>query len=139
MKFESVVIFKPNHKIKIIIWSIFLIGVFVLKQFNRLDDIMIYGLGSLALFLLLMEIYKQTQYDFILKIDKEILSYKNDKKIIKLKEIQDFHTLPQMYNLPPRLMITINGKTEAIQLENFNKSKMSRISEVLSERIGQLN
>lgn len=138
MKFEKEVVFKPNHKLKIAVLIISLIGCFFLKLLSTIDNKVIYGIGILTISLLLMEIYKQSQYDFILKINQHVLSYKNDKKIFKLKEIESFYIVPQTYHTPPKLMVSHKGKMELLLLENYNKLKLKEVSRVLNEKIGEL-
>lgn len=135
MKSEKEVVFKPNHKPIIAILIICLIGIIILKQFRGIDDVFFYGLGSTVVILMLIQFYKQTQYDFILKINQHELSFKNDKKTFKLKDIQSFYTTPKVYNQPSKLNIEHKGIMEILILENFNRAKLNKVSQILTEKI----
>ena len=138
MKIEKEVVFKPNHKPIILILIFCFIGIIILKQFAKLDDGFIYGLGSMLIILTLIYFYKQTQYDFEIKINQHLLSYKNDKKVFDLKRIESFYTVIQTNRTPAKLVISYNGKEEVLLLENFKKSKLERVSQVLNERIKEV-
>lgn len=138
MKIEKEVVFKPNHKPIILILIICLFGIIILKQFTEIADEVVYGLGSMVVILALVYFYKQTQYDFVIKINQHSLSYKNDKKVFDLKRIESFYTVVQINRTPAKLVVSYEGNEELLLLENFNKSTLERLSLVLNERINEV-
>ncbi|WP_191858533.1 hypothetical protein [Hanstruepera ponticola] len=139
MKSEKEVSFKSNHKPLITILLFCLLVIILLKQFNEIEDVFFYGIGSTIVVLLLIQIYKQTQYDFTIKINQQELSYKNDKKVFDLKRIESFYIVPQVNKNPPKLIVSYRGKEELLLLENFSKKRLKEVSESLTKKIDELD
>ena len=77
MKNET--LFKPRHKLSIVIYSALLIAVIYLSYTKFWEQRMAYVFGGVLIFLLISDILKQSK-KYVLKINDDLVSYKDDKK-----------------------------------------------------------
>ena len=77
MKNETLL--KPRHKLSIVIYSALLIAVIYLSYTKFWEQRMAYVFGGVLIFLLISDILKQSK-KYVLKINDDLVSYKDDKK-----------------------------------------------------------
>ena len=130
---ERETIFKSSLKWNIFIFLILICGILYLYQLGRYNlRVTLVFVGVLTI-LIAYNLYNMYKYKYILKINNELISYKDGKILIYWKDVISYFTVPGIQNTPSKLIInTIEQKHELI-LENFGKIKLDRILDVLNE------
>lgn len=130
---ESETTFKSNGISTIIIWIILIAATIYSSYAGYFEDRMVYfiiGAGSL---LIIFELYKMYKYSYILKINRDYISYKDDKEKVYWEDIKAFETAKAMQYNPAKLYIsTTNGKL-TLQLDGIGNIKLNKVLDVLNE------
>ncbi len=130
---ERETIFKSSLKWNILVFLILILGMFYLYQsgrYNLKGALIISGILTL---LIMYDLYKIYRYKFILKIDNELISYKDGKTLIYWKDVVSYFTVPAIQNTSSKLIIKTIKEEHELILESFGKIKLDRILDVLNE------
>lgn len=131
-------IFKPYHTINIILLSVFLLVTVYLKYDGKFEDRKIYLIAVVLGCLLIWELLSLKRYSYLIKISKKRLHYKDDKIIIELKDIISFTYIPTIgYTYSKFILDTTKGEI-SLDMPNYNKPKLKKISEALTNKIENL-
>ncbi len=131
-------IFKPYHTINIILLSVFLLVTVYLKYDGKFEDRKIYLIAVVLGCLLIWELFNLKRYSYLIKISKKRLHYKDDKIVIELKDIISFTYIPTIgYTYSKFILDTTKGKI-SLDMPNYNKPKLKKISEALTNKIKNL-
>lgn len=130
---ENETVFKSNGISTIIIWVILIVGALYSIYAGYFEDRMGYfiiGIGSLLIF---FELYKMYKYSYILKINREFISYKDDKEKVYWKDIEAYETVRARQHNPTKLNIhKVNGNLE-LQLDGIGNMRLNKVLDVLNE------
>ena len=91
---------------------------------------MAYVFGGVLIFLLISDILKQSK-KYVLKINDDLVSYKDDKKKYRWNEIQSFNGEFDLGGISTKIIITTKNGSESLHLENYNKRKVEKVLEAL--------
>lgn len=130
---EKETIFKSSLKWNILVFLILMFGMFYLYQSGRYNlKVTLFFIGVLTL-LIGYDLYKIYRHKYILKINNELISYKDGKILIYWKDVISYFTIPGIQNTPSKLIINTITKEHELLLESFGKIKLDRILDVLNE------
>lgn len=124
--------FKPSLT-NSIIFIMLIVGMFFFKEFYEDNRRLLYGFGGIGLGFVIWDLFKYFRYTYILKINDEYISYKNNKEIVYWKNIQNFNIILGYYNRPTELNINTIDKNYSWTLDNFFKQKTNKVLNVLNE------
>ena len=119
-------IFKPAHKLNILIYFIILGMILCLGYTNYWNINMVYIMSTLFTILIISEILSQSK-NFILKINNKLISYKDDKKIIKWENVTRFEAELGFFNNPSKIIIYTHENSETLLLKNYNKNNLAKV------------
>ena len=131
-------IFKPHHTLNIILLSVFLLTTIYLKYDGQFEDRIVYILAAGLGCLLIWEIFSLKRYSYLIRISKKKLHYKDDKIVIELKDIMSFTYIPTISYTPSKFILETKKGDITLELPNYNRIKLKRISETLTEHIKNL-
>ena len=135
-------IFKPFYIGNIVIIVALLIGVVYLKydgQFlEKYSENYVYFLISGLICLLIWQVFNQFRHEYLIKISRNHLHYKNDKIVIDLKDIISYKYIPTISNTPSSFILETKKGEVILKLPNYNRIRLKRISEALTESIKNL-
>ena len=130
---ERETIFKSSLKWNVLIYLGLLCGLFYLHKSESYDLKMTLIIASVFSALIVYDLYKIYRYKYILKINNELISYKDDKTLIYWGDVMSYFTVPGIQNTPSKLIINTIEKEHELLLESFGKIKLDRILDVLNE------
>ena len=136
---SKIKIFKPFHIINIVLVAVLLLGVVYLKYDGQYEDRYIYLMGAGLTCLLIWEIYSQYRFDYLIKISRDRLHYKNDKIVIDIKDIESFTFIPTISYTPSKFILETKKGEVVLELQNYNRPKLKKISDALKERMSTIN
>lgn len=131
-------IFKPNHTLNLVLLSTFLLVGIYLKYYEQYGDSKIYIATIVLGCLLIWELYNLKRYSYLIKITKKRLHYKEDKIVIDLKDIIGFSYIPTISYSPSKFVIETTKGEVSLDMPNYNKGKLKKISDALTESIKNL-
>lgn len=126
-------VFKSNNMVSIIIWIVLMIGAVYLKYTESVNDRMVYFTIVAGAVLIAYELYKMFKYKYILKINKEYISYKDNKEKIFWKDIQFFNIVRAGQYKPGELNIITSNESYSLALEGIVNNRLNKVLDVLNE------
>lgn len=131
-------IFKPFHIINIVILvALSIVGIY-LKYDGQYSDSNFYFLGALLMCMLIWEVFSQFRFNYLVKLSRRRLFYKDDKIIVELKDIISYTYVSTISYSPSKFFIETKKGDINLELPNYNKIKLKRIAEALTERLKNL-
>jgi hypothetical protein len=127
-------IFRTQNTLTIIIFSVLLIGIYYLYHIGEYKGKFVLVFGIIGLSAIVNEFYKKYKYKFVLKINNELISYKDDKEIIYWKDILHFDGIPGIHqNNPSKLVFETSQETYTLILDGFGKIRLDKVINILNE------
>ena len=130
---DHTTIFKDNRLVSLIIFTVLILGVLYLRTIREINDNTTYAIVGISIVLIAIEFYKQNKYNYILKIDNQKISYKDNKLLIPWNIINEFRVIFGSRNRSSELIIYTSEKEYKLKLESFSRLKLDRLINVLNE------
>ncbi len=130
---ERETIFKSSLKWNIVLFIMLICGMGFLYQTGRYNLKGTLIITGILIILIGYDLYKIFRYKYILKINSEIISYKDNKTLIYWKDVINYFTVPGIQNTPSKLIINTLDNEHVLILESYGKIKLDRILDVLNE------
>lgn len=140
VEIESETLFKANHNFNVFLYvafTIFSIYLYFSNYSNNKRSILLIGFVSLGL--LIYEVYKKNKYNYILKINRDFIAYKDEEIKIYWKDVLKYDTSVRYsstsgkFNAKFSLNIITNDKNYELPLEGIYKIGVNKIITVLNE------
>jgi len=126
-------IFKNGSKANIVVSILLIGGMFYLYESGEYNIKSVSIIGGVLMLFIGFDLYKRFKYNFVLKIDSKLISYKDDKTIIYWKDIISYNTIPGIQHNPSKLIINTKDENYELKLENYGTIKLGKIIDVLNE------
>jgi hypothetical protein len=130
---DNETIFKSNSISTIIIWIILIAAALYSSYAGYFNDRMVYFIVGAGSLLIIFELYKMYKYGFILKINRDYISYKDDKEKIFWQNIEAFETVRAFQYNPAKLNITTTEGSFSLQLDGIGNIRLNKVLDVLNE------
>lgn len=124
--------FKPSIT-NSVIFILLIGGLFCYGGFYEENKRLLFGFGGIGLVFVIWDLFKHFRYSYILKINREFISYKDNKEVVYWKDIESFNLVIGYYNKPTELYINTLDKNYLWTLDNFFRQKTNKVLKVLNE------